>query len=84
MKIYNIFIKISIILSLILLITNCLNKNSHKNTIGLDIEEKGTIQIISSNNNRYLGYIYFGNKDENPPNELWIINAYVYEKYVVN
>jgi len=85
LKIYNvIFIKVSIILSLILLITNCLNINSHGNIIGLDIEKKGTIKIINSNNNRYLGYIYLGNKDENPPNELWIINAYVYEKYVVN
>jgi len=84
MKLYSIFIKITIIMGLLLIITNCLNINSHNNIIGLNVEEKGTIKIINSNNNKYLGYIYLGNKDEIPPRELWIINAYVYERYVVN
>jgi len=52
--------------------------------LDLDIERKGTIEIIDSNNNRYLGYIYYENKDENHSRKLWIINSYVYERYVVN
>jgi len=77
-------LKIFIILALIFIIADCLNINSQKNIIGINPNEKGTIQIIDYGNNKYLGYIYFGNRDENISGKLWIINAYIYERYVVN
>lgn len=80
----KIFINMSILLVLILLTSNCLNIKSHENISGLEPDEKGTINIIDSANNKYLGYVLSGDKYEGPPKRLWVSSSYVYEKYVVN
>jgi hypothetical protein len=44
---------------------------------------KETIKIDDYRNNKYLGYVDFSKKSEDPKNKKWISGLYVYDKYIV-
>jgi len=74
------------IIIFVLLFSSCLknNEKTDNNIKDLDVNEKGTIKIIDSEKNKYLGYLRLGKKNEAPPNNLWIIGTYVYKKYIIS